>query len=115
MKKLIATVSVLMGLWLMMSMIDITADNTQPNPTHSKYNLITIGCEMFSKRTVEATVSQSNVKDYGYIEATDVNGDVWALEVSDTDEIPLGTKCKIKLDTQGTTKEWDDEVIDIQF
>ena len=74
-----------------------------------------MSCELFSKRTVEATVSQSNVKDYGYIEATDVNGDVWALKVSDTDEIPLGTKCKIKLDTQGTTKVWDDEVIDIQF
>ena len=115
MKRLIATVSILLGVWLMLSMIDIAADNTRPNPTHSKYNLITMSCELFSKRTINATVSQSNVKDYGYIEVIDTNGDVWALEVSDTDEIPLGTKCKIKFDTQGTTKVWDDEVIDIQF
>ena len=33
------TVAILIGIWGFVSWIDIVADNSLPNPTHSEYNL----------------------------------------------------------------------------
>lgn len=115
MKKIISvaiiTMSVLMGLWMTESHLRIMAKSNIDYPLNF-YNVI---IELGSKKTVKGQVTESNVIEYGMIEVTDENGETWAVEVLDENEIPLGTTCKIKFDTKGTTKLYDDEVIDIKF
>ena len=36
---IICTISILFGIWFCASWFDIVADNCDPNPTHSQYNL----------------------------------------------------------------------------
>ena len=97
--------------WGIESHFRIMAHSNIDNPLNAYNVMIRLG----TTKTIKGTVTESNVKEYGYIEVTDVNGETWAVEVTDTEEIAIGTKCKIKYNNQNTTDPYDDEVIDIKF
>lgn len=46
---IICTVSIAFLLWGFVSWVDIIADNTQPNPQHSEYNMFVMMVENFEK------------------------------------------------------------------
>ena len=43
--RIVVTLEVLFLLWMFVSWVDIIADNTQPNPQHSGYNLFVMMTE----------------------------------------------------------------------
>ena len=47
--RVVVMLEVVFLLWLFVSWVDIVADNTQPNPTHSKYNAFVMMTENFEK------------------------------------------------------------------
>ena len=108
---LLITMLCLFAAWGVESHLRIMGHSNLEHPLNA-YNVI---IKLGTTKTVKGRVTESNVEKYGCIEVTDVNGETWVVEVTDTDEISIGTKCKIKFNNQNTRNPYDDEVIDIKF
>ena len=111
------TIGILFMVWFVASWADVVADNSQPNPTHSDWNLFTILFqEEKEKEEIPATCGNSITKDIritcGWI--TDINydeniltmededGETWAVEVGDAQEFAEQGYYCIFFDTMGT-------------
>ena len=101
MKKAIILFVSVITIWMFASWCDIVADNTKPNPEHSKYNFF---CMMFA----EEIEKEGYVADAGIV--VDCDGETWEVETKD---FAVGDSVYLTIEDKGTPQLKDDEVIEV--
>lgn len=127
MKSIICVILVVLAVWFVASWIDIVADNTQPNPQHSKYNmfvLMTSGKEeeeeieideewnnLMNDNTRLASAIIDNINDDVLTIITAEDDREWVVEVVDGDSFSEDDYLCVFFNTMGTDNVEDDEIM----
>lgn len=124
MKSTICAIFVLLAIWSVFSWVDIVADNTQPNPQHSKYNLFVLMAS--DKEKPEMDEEWDNLMtDHTRLASAiidNIDGDVltiitaeddreWVVEVVDGDSFSEDDYLCVFFNTIGTENVEDDEIM----
>ena len=104
-------------LWMLLSFVDIVADNKSENPQHSDLNFfVLISKDEEPKeeiRVIGAKVLEINEEE-NTIALIDYYDEVWVAEVQDTAEFELGELVQVVFTDNATEDLYDDEIIDIK-
>lgn len=113
--NLMVIITVVMVLWLGLSVIEVGAKSIAPNPQLTKYNAIKMICEFGEwYHSPTGTVIDVNA-EAGSIILEDENGESWVAFVDNYNEVKIGDKYKIKFDDCDTPNYiYDDELIDLK-
>ncbi len=98
-------------LWVLVSWCDVMADNSKPNPQHSKFNFFNVLYP--NVRVEDCRVEAINHKD-NTIELVDVNDDVWIAEVDNTVNYHIDQIVTVKFKEVIPTDRTKDEIIELK-
>jgi len=114
-------------LWFFLSWLDIVADNCEPNPHHSPYNVFVLMTQQEEKteeptaiegtcgspltdQTRLATAVITNIDGNTLTLITLENGEEWTVEVGYGENFSTDDYLCVFFDTMGTDSIYDDEV-----
>lgn len=99
-KSIVYIVSILFIAWFFLSWLDIVADNTQPNPQHSEYNLFVV----MTKQEEEIEGACGNPLDgttsirFGVISEVKADSIVFLMDEGDLQEVEVGNTADFDVD-----------------
>lgn len=125
-KNIVLAASILLIIWAGLSWADIVADNCDPNPVHSKYNLFVL---LFPEEEEEPTPTEGQCgdplsalrvdmasievrSDTGVIFLTD-DGNTWYTEPEDMEDFSTDGYYVVMFDTMGTDTIDDDQILKV--
>lgn len=126
-KNIVLAASILLIIWVGLSWADIVADNNDPNPVHSKYNLFVLllpeeeeeeptptegqcGDPLSALRVDMASIEVRS--DTGVIFLTD-DGNTWYTEPEDMEDFSTDGYYVVMFDTMGTDTIDDDQILKV--
>lgn len=130
MKKIIKVAAMLISVnfiaWFILSWVDIVADNCEPNPVHSKYNMFVLMTKQeeepventegqcgspLTDRTRLATAIINSINGNTLTLTTIEDGEQWTVEVGYGESFSMDDYLCVFFDTMETENIHDDEIV----
>lgn len=125
-KGIVYAVSIALAIWFVASWADIVADNCEPNPVHSKYNMFVLMTKQkeepvenmdgqcgspLTDRTRLATAIINAIDDNTLTLTTVEDGEQWIVEVGYGESFSIDDYLCVFFDTMETENIYDDEIV----